>query len=155
MLNRRQIMTAATGLAVAGLAPGRASAGRLTGIDTASMRGAIDAAQTTPMPGTLDDQSRAFAKMLREASERDKPVFLPAGTYVVSNLSLPPRVRLMAACPCGGRTDTLPPRPMASAPSSRCRATTSVRSASTPLSSIGHSRAAAASDPSSLAPMDR
>lgn len=94
MLNRRQIMSAAAGLAVAGLAPGRASAGRLTGIDTASMRGAIDAAQTTPMPGTLDDQSRAFAKMLREASERDKPVFLPAGTYVVSNLSLPPRVRL-------------------------------------------------------------
>ena len=46
------------------------------------------------MPGALDDQSRKFSRMLEAASDRDMPVFLPPGTYAVSNLNLPRHVRL-------------------------------------------------------------
>ena len=58
------------------------------------MRGSINASDLGVRPGALDDQSRAFAKMLQQASDRDIPVFLPAGTYVVSNLTLPASIRL-------------------------------------------------------------
>lgn len=37
----------------------------------------------------MDDQSKAFAKLLREASSRGQPVFLPAGEYILSNVTLP------------------------------------------------------------------
>ncbi|RUW72817.1 TIGR03808 family TAT-translocated repetitive protein, partial [Mesorhizobium sp. M1E.F.Ca.ET.063.01.1.1] len=60
----------------------------------AAMRGSINAVEIGVQPGTLDDQSKAFAKMLTDASDRDAPVFLPPGTYLVSNLKLPARVRL-------------------------------------------------------------
>lgn len=58
------------------------------------MRGSIDATELGVQPGVLNGQSKKFAKMLHDASARDMPVFLPPGTYVVSNLSLPARVRL-------------------------------------------------------------
>ena len=58
------------------------------------MRGSIDATDLGVRPGALDDQSKAFASMLQVASDRDLPLFLPAGIYVVSNLTLPSRVRL-------------------------------------------------------------
>ncbi|RUW60742.1 TIGR03808 family TAT-translocated repetitive protein, partial [Mesorhizobium sp. M2A.F.Ca.ET.067.02.1.1] len=64
------------------------------GIEMAAMRGSIDATEIGVQPGAVDDQSKAFAKMLAEASDRDQPVFLPPGTYLVSNLKLPARVRL-------------------------------------------------------------
>lgn len=59
-----------------------------------SMRGSIDASDFGVTPASLDDQSRVFAKMLQKSSDTDVPVFLPAGIYVVSNITLPPRVRL-------------------------------------------------------------
>jgi uncharacterized secreted repeat protein (TIGR03808 family) len=58
------------------------------------MRGSVDAGDFGVRPGAPDDQSRAFGKMLQEAADRDAPIFLPAGTYVVSNLTLPKYVRL-------------------------------------------------------------
>ena len=58
------------------------------------MRGSIDSVEFGVRPGALDDQSRVFSRMLEKASDTDTPVFLPAGTYVVSNLVLPRRVRL-------------------------------------------------------------
>ncbi|OBQ60180.1 TIGR03808 family TAT-translocated repetitive protein [Mesorhizobium erdmanii] len=94
MLNRRTLLTGTAGFAVIGLALGRAAAASLTGIEKASMRGSINATELGVQPGTFDDQSKAFAKLLRDANDRNIPVFLPAGTYVVSNLSLPSRVRL-------------------------------------------------------------
>jgi uncharacterized secreted repeat protein (TIGR03808 family) len=94
MLNRRTLLTGTAGFAVMGLALGKAAAASLTGIEKASMRGSINATELGVQPGTFDDQSKAFAKLLREANDRDMPVFLPPGTYVVSNLSLPGRVRL-------------------------------------------------------------
>ncbi|PWJ92791.1 putative secreted repeat protein (TIGR03808 family) [Mesorhizobium loti] len=94
MLNRRTLLTGTAGFAIMGLSFGKAAAASLTGIEKASMRGSINATELGVQPGTFDDQSKAFAKLLRDANDRDMPVFLPPGTYVVSNLSLPGRVRL-------------------------------------------------------------
>ncbi|MEO5759069.1 MAG: TIGR03808 family TAT-translocated repetitive protein [Mesorhizobium sp.] len=94
MLNRRTLLKGTAGFAVIGLALGKAAAVSLPGIEKASMRGSINATELGVQPGTFDDQSKAFAKLLRDANDRDMPVFLPPGTYVVSNLSLPARVRL-------------------------------------------------------------
>lgn len=95
MLNRRGFLAATAGLAAGGLAlPDRLLAAGLSGIELAAMRGSIDAGELGVRPGALDDQGKAFAKMLQQASDRDAPVFLPAGTYVVSNLALPRYVRL-------------------------------------------------------------
>ncbi|PBB43987.1 TIGR03808 family TAT-translocated repetitive protein [Mesorhizobium sp. WSM3866] len=94
MLNRRTLLAHTTGLAAAGLLAGKASAKMLPGIEKATMRGSINAIEIGVQPGALDDQSKAFAKMLSDASDRDAPVFLPPGTYLVSNLKLPARVRL-------------------------------------------------------------
>lgn len=58
------------------------------------MRGSINAGELGLRPGAFDDQSKAFAKMLKEAANRDMPVFLPPGVYIVSNLALPRNVRL-------------------------------------------------------------
>ena len=93
MLDRRRFLTATAGFAVAGLAV-PAQAAKLNGIETASMRGSINAAELGLHPGALDDQSKAFNRMLAKASGTDAPVFVPPGVYVVSNITLPPRVRL-------------------------------------------------------------
>ena len=94
MLNRRKLLTQTAGFAVLGLSLGKAAATGLPGIEKASMRGSINATELGVQPGALDDQSKAFAKLLRDAHDRAMPVFLPPGSYVVSNLSLPGRVRL-------------------------------------------------------------
>lgn len=94
MLNRRSLFAGTAGFAVMGLALGKAGAKSLAGIETAAMRGSINATDLGARPGALDDQSKVFAKLLADAFRRDMPVFLPPGTYVVSNLTLPARVRL-------------------------------------------------------------
>lgn len=95
MLNRRSLLAGAAALPLAAMA-GRvpAAAATLPGLENASMRGSIDSLEFGVRPGALDDQSRVFSRMLQKASDTDTPVFLPAGTYVVSNLVLPRRVRL-------------------------------------------------------------
>ncbi|RWM05287.1 TIGR03808 family TAT-translocated repetitive protein [Mesorhizobium sp.] len=94
MLNRRTLLARSAGFAAAGLLAGKASAKVLPGIEMAAMRGSINAIEIGVQPGALDDQSKAFTKMLTDASDRIAPVFLPPGTYLVSNLKLPARVRL-------------------------------------------------------------
>jgi len=95
MLNRRNLLKRTALAGVAGLAlPNSLLASGLKGIELTAMRGSINATEIGVRPGALDDQSRAFGKMLTEASDRNIPVFLPAGTYVVSNITLPPFVRL-------------------------------------------------------------
>ena len=74
-----------------------ATPGRAAGLDqvvTASMRGPLDASHFGVRPGALDDQSRVFQQMLEKSSSQAIPVFLPAGDYVVSNITLPKNVRL-------------------------------------------------------------
>ncbi|MEE9315155.1 MAG: TIGR03808 family TAT-translocated repetitive protein [Rhizobiaceae bacterium] len=61
----------------------------------AGLRGALDASQFGVRPDAFDDQSTFLQKVLDKASKENKPVFLPPGTYVVSNINLPPRTRLM------------------------------------------------------------
>lgn len=94
MLNRRALIFGGAGLAVIGAGGGDGSAARLPGLDSTRLRGSIDAIDVALQPGSSTDQSEALSQALREASDRDAPVFLPAGTYVVSRLVLPPRVRL-------------------------------------------------------------
>ncbi|MBL0374445.1 TIGR03808 family TAT-translocated repetitive protein [Rhizobium sp. KVB221] len=57
-------------------------------------RGALNAPDYGIHPGTLDRGSKAFIKLLKEASARNMPVFLPPGTYEISNIDLPDNVRL-------------------------------------------------------------
>lgn len=87
MLNRRALLKGTAGFAVLGLSSGNILA-------KAAARGSINAAELGVQPNAADDQGKAFARMLAEASERNAPVFLPPGNYVVSNLTLPARVRL-------------------------------------------------------------
>ncbi|WP_224545691.1 TIGR03808 family TAT-translocated repetitive protein [Mesorhizobium sp. CA16] len=94
MLNRRTLLARTAGFAVAGVFAGKASAKSLPGIEMAAMRGSINATEIGVQPGAVDDQSKVFARMLAEASDRDQPVFLAPGSYLVSNLKLPARVRL-------------------------------------------------------------
>jgi uncharacterized secreted repeat protein (TIGR03808 family) len=95
MLDRRGFLAGTAGFAVGGLSlPGSLLASGLTGIELTAMRGSINATDLGVRPGAFDDQSKAFAKMLRQAADRNIPVFLPAGIYIVSNISLPASVRL-------------------------------------------------------------
>lgn len=59
------------------------------------LRGSLDVSQFGVRPDAHDDQSQLLQRVLDQAAAADKPVFLPPGTYVVSNINLPPRTRLM------------------------------------------------------------
>lgn len=96
MLNRRRFLTAAagTGVAMPMIAGGAVQAASLDGVMAAAMRGSIDATELGVRPGALDDQSKAFTRMLQKGADRDMPLFLPPGIYIVSNINLPSRLRL-------------------------------------------------------------
>ena len=94
MWNRRNLLTSLAAIPVFAIAGSQASAGGRSRVDGAALRGSIDAADFNLRPVAYDDQSRSFEEMLLKSSETNVPVFLPAGTYVVSNLTLPPRVRI-------------------------------------------------------------
>ncbi|MDW6021044.1 TIGR03808 family TAT-translocated repetitive protein [Mesorhizobium sp. BAC0120] len=93
MLNRRSFLAAVAASAAPALVRPARAAG-MPGVMTASMRGSIDATELGVRPGALDDQSKAFARMLQQAADRNIPLFLPPGIYMVSNITLPRRVRL-------------------------------------------------------------
>ena len=61
---------------------------------TTQLRGSVNAAEFGLLPGTIDDQSHLLQTALNRAAEDDKPIFLPPGTYFVSNITLPARTRL-------------------------------------------------------------
>lgn len=90
-MRRRDFLTGiGTGLAMPFLT-GRASAQAL---QNASMRGSIDSTDFGFLPDVPDDQSRKFAEILDAASVTNQPIFLPAGTFRISNMTLPKRVRI-------------------------------------------------------------
>jgi uncharacterized secreted repeat protein (TIGR03808 family) len=60
----------------------------------ADLRGSLDAVDLGMRPGGANDQSRELNTILQRASAERKPVFLPPGTYLVSNLNLPDFVHL-------------------------------------------------------------
>lgn len=94
-MNRRRLILSTLGLAAGGAGMQQAGAQPLADLTvTAAIRGSINASEFGVWPDALDDQSRAFRQMLEKAAERDAPVFLPPGNYVVSNIRLPRNVRL-------------------------------------------------------------
>lgn len=95
MMDRRRFMAGLAGAGAAVAAGAGVARGQgLAGFETAAMRGAIDAAEFGLRPGGFDDQSRAFSRLLKAAAERDAPVALPAGSFVVSDITLPRRLVL-------------------------------------------------------------
>ncbi len=63
-------------------------------LQNTSLRGSLDASQLGIRPGAWDDQSKVLQKVLEMAAKEDKPLFLPPGVYVASNLKLPSRTRI-------------------------------------------------------------
>jgi uncharacterized secreted repeat protein (TIGR03808 family) len=80
---------------LAGLALSVPAAARATPLMTdIDFRGSISAKDFGIEPGVLDSGSKAFGKLLKEASSRNTPIFLPPGTYQLANIDLPENVRL-------------------------------------------------------------
>ncbi len=88
-MDRRTFLAGALGAAAATPA--------LAALDTTAtpmLRGTLDGAELGIKPGAAVNQSVGLQKLLDTASEDDRQVFLPAGTFIVSDLVLPPRTRL-------------------------------------------------------------
>ena len=90
-MNRRNLLA---GMGAAAALPLWVPARAASIMTNADLRGSINAADLGFRPGAFDDQSRIFERILNEASAHNQPVFLPPGIYIVSNLKLPPRVRI-------------------------------------------------------------
>lgn len=58
------------------------------------LRGAINAGDYRAVPGAESDRSRVLQRMIEQAARENAPVFLPPGTYPVSNLTLPDNARI-------------------------------------------------------------
>lgn len=86
MQRRRFLTQFGTGLAA--LAAARPALAQST-LSLADLQGSASALDFGVRPGALDNQSAAFQRMLDETARRAMPVFLPGGTYVVSNVNLP------------------------------------------------------------------
>ncbi|MEL6504116.1 MAG: TIGR03808 family TAT-translocated repetitive protein [Pseudomonadota bacterium] len=67
----------------------------LAQVRMAELRGALDVTQFGVRPDASDDQSVLFQRVLDAASREDKPVMVPPGRYVVSNLALPARTHIV------------------------------------------------------------
>ncbi|MDS1134572.1 TIGR03808 family TAT-translocated repetitive protein [Nitratireductor indicus] len=90
-MNRRQLLKATTGFAVLGLsmpmtfaAPARSA-----------LSDALNATEFGLDPTSSQNQNKAFSAVLAHAAEKDSPVFLPPGRYLLSDIALPKRVRLI------------------------------------------------------------
>jgi uncharacterized secreted repeat protein (TIGR03808 family) len=90
-MQRREFLSY-LGLGMTGLAkPANATANLL---QNAGLRGAVDVQELGMVPDVYDDQSRAFSQILETASLQNQEIFLPPGTYVLSNIQLPKRTRI-------------------------------------------------------------
>jgi uncharacterized secreted repeat protein (TIGR03808 family) len=61
---------------------------------SAAFRGGLDASHHGVVPDALGADAKAFNRLLRDASARDMPVFLPPGIYRLSNIELPANIRI-------------------------------------------------------------
>jgi uncharacterized secreted repeat protein (TIGR03808 family) len=89
IMHRRAFLSAAFGAAA--LSPTAAAAS----YTPATLRGSIDANEHGLVPGSGDDQGRLLQKLLVDAAAEDRPLFLPPGRYLVANVTLPSRTRLV------------------------------------------------------------
>lgn len=83
MLTRRLLLSS-----IASLACLEAIAAALKPAQT-GLRGTIDISGYGVRPGKTGDQSKALDRLFKEAAEKGLPVFLPAGDYHLSGVSLP------------------------------------------------------------------
>lgn len=94
MIARRRLLLAAGAAGMSALVPARIAAGGPARLMEADLRGSIDAAAAGIVPNAPDNQSRRLQRLIREAASSGVPVFLPPGTYRVSNIDLPDGARL-------------------------------------------------------------
>lgn len=92
MLSRRTILALLAGSALPGI--GLARADTLATFSPVDLRGSLDASQNGIVPDAVDNQSKRFAKIVRKAAAGNVPVFLPPGTYRISNIDLPDNTRI-------------------------------------------------------------
>ena len=88
-MNRRTFLTGAAALTLT--SPARAEGGK----PFAVLRSSIDASHLGARPSASDDQSRVLQTAIDLAAKRERPLYLPPGRYVVSNLKLPAGTRLV------------------------------------------------------------
>lgn len=93
MPSRRDMLLFLAASAVAGGAS-RALASPLTAATQPDLRGAIDAVEYRAIPESGDRTTGNLEQMIKQAARANVPVFLPPGTYRVSNLTLPDNTRI-------------------------------------------------------------
>jgi uncharacterized secreted repeat protein (TIGR03808 family) len=59
------------------------------------LKGSLDATLSGIRPDAYDDQSKAMQRAIETAVAQNKPLFLPGGHYVVSNITLPSNAMIM------------------------------------------------------------
>ncbi|WP_310380020.1 TIGR03808 family TAT-translocated repetitive protein [Rhizobium sp. 1399] len=91
-VSRRDILGMLAASAAAMTAP-RAFAAPLSA-EPPDLRGSIDAVQYRAIPDSSDKKNRNLQQMIEKAARENVPVFLPPGTYRISNLTLPDNTRI-------------------------------------------------------------
>ncbi|MFS8147532.1 TIGR03808 family TAT-translocated repetitive protein [Rhizobium sp. BR 249] len=94
MPSRRDMLLLLAASAVAGGMAPRALASPLAAAAEPKLRGAIDAAEYRAIAESGDRKTRNLQQMIEQAARENVPVFLPPGTYKVSNLTLPDNTRI-------------------------------------------------------------
>ncbi len=89
---RKLIGSSVVGLGVVAGSNGASAKDTFSSTD---LRGTFSASSEGLRPTASDDQSKLLQKILDRAAAENKPVFLPPGNYVVSNINLPRNTRLM------------------------------------------------------------
>ncbi len=87
-MDRRAFLTGALGATVAAPAAAAVGSGNL------SRHSSIDNPELGLLTGSVRDRSHTLQRLLGAASNDDRQIYLPAGSYVVSELRLPARTRL-------------------------------------------------------------
>jgi uncharacterized secreted repeat protein (TIGR03808 family) len=93
VINRRLVLSGLAGASSTILLGQKALAASAV-LQDAKMRGSLNAIEAGLLPGAFDPQSRVFQDMLNQASDTDQAIYLPAGDYILANITLPARVRL-------------------------------------------------------------
>jgi twin-arg-translocated uncharacterized repeat protein len=94
MIARRRLLIVAGAAGMSALAKVRIASAQPARLMEVDLRGSIDAAAAGIVPNAADSQSRRLQRLINEASASGVPVFLPPGTYNVSNIDLPNGARL-------------------------------------------------------------
>ncbi|WP_438749623.1 TIGR03808 family TAT-translocated repetitive protein [Pararhizobium sp. O133] len=88
MYTRRLLLSSIASLGICATTSRVAMAAKLKP-QTDGLRGTIDISGYDVIPNGVSDQSQAMNRLFIDAAERGLPVFLPAGDYLVSGITLP------------------------------------------------------------------